>query len=590
MVAPAQAAVVSGNWNDLDGTSGKAPAFPGQTKQFGGPAGPDTALLLTDGSVVVHEVCSPNWHRLIPDQNGSYIKGSWSTFAKGDNNNGSTPLAQMNGAGTAGDYGPLFYASQVLPDGRLIVMGGEYENNQTSCGSKNAAVQSTKGSLYNPHTNTWTMVPCPGSNSATSCSGSNAWTTIGDAGSVLLGPNTITGTYAPASFFLQNSQTIQAAVASIAAFPGTTVTWTQTNNGKADGNDEEGWTLLPNGTVLAVDIGKAPGAELFFPGQNCPTSTQCNGQWVSAGSTAPNLVNTGLGEIGPAVSIGFNMVVQFGGNGGTSIFVYPTGNIGSNLWTPGPSFPNSPQQQEVADGPAALLPNGNILVQASFAYTTSPPIVDGRPSHFYEFDTVGISPQYPCGNPANCANRLPAVNDPSCAPNTGSFEGRMLVLPATADAQNGQVLWDAGEGFSCASIYVVNSTDGTPNRVMRPLPHISSISSTTLTRGSTYTLTGSMFRDVSQGGSYGDNAQMSTNYPIVRITNNSTGHVCWGRSHDWAIWTSTQFDVPPDNTGSGGNSDWALVENPCDTAGGGASTLVVIVNGLVSNSMAVTIQ
>jgi hypothetical protein len=164
----------------------------------------------------------------------------------------------------------------------------------------------------------------------------------------------------------------------------------------------------------------------------------------------------------------------------------------------------------------------------------------------------------------------------------------MLVLPATADAPSGQVLWDAGEGFSCASIYVVNATDGTPNRIMRPLPHINQIlQGTTLTRGSTYTLTGSMFRDVSQGASYGDNAQMATNYPIVRITNNSSGNVCWGRTHDWAIWTSTQFDIPPATTPA---SDWALVENPCDTAGGGASTLVVIVNGLVSNSMAVTIQ
>ena len=70
----------------------------------------------------------------------------------------------------------------------------------------------------------------------------------------------------------------------------------------------------------------------------------------------------------------------------------------------------------------------------------------------------------------------------------------------------------------------------------------------------------------------------------LRITNNGTGNWCWGRTHDWAIHTSTQFDVPPAVTPAAG---WALVEHACDP---GASTLVVIVNGKVSNSIAVTVN
>lgn len=31
----------------------------------------DTAMLLTDGTVIVHEYCSPNWHRLTPDLTGA---------------------------------------------------------------------------------------------------------------------------------------------------------------------------------------------------------------------------------------------------------------------------------------------------------------------------------------------------------------------------------------------------------------------------------------------------------------------------------------------------------------------------------------
>ena len=33
----------------------------------------DTMLLLTDGTVMVHELNTPNWHRLTADSTGSYI-------------------------------------------------------------------------------------------------------------------------------------------------------------------------------------------------------------------------------------------------------------------------------------------------------------------------------------------------------------------------------------------------------------------------------------------------------------------------------------------------------------------------------------
>ena len=53
------------------------------------PAGltPDTMLLLTDGTVLVHNKFGPNsgpvtagweWYRLTPDNNGNYDTGTWS--------------------------------------------------------------------------------------------------------------------------------------------------------------------------------------------------------------------------------------------------------------------------------------------------------------------------------------------------------------------------------------------------------------------------------------------------------------------------------------------------------------------------------
>ena len=36
----------------------------------------DTMLLLTDGTVMCHEYETPNWHKLVPDAHGDYLKGT----------------------------------------------------------------------------------------------------------------------------------------------------------------------------------------------------------------------------------------------------------------------------------------------------------------------------------------------------------------------------------------------------------------------------------------------------------------------------------------------------------------------------------
>ena len=77
----------------------------------------------------------------------------------------------------------------------------------------------------------------------------------------------------------------------------------------------------------------------------------------------------------------------------------------------------------------------------------------------------------------------------------------------------------------------------------------------------------------------GDEYQSSSNYPLVQITNNSTKHVFYARTHDHSTMgvatgsqsVSTNFDVP-----SG-------IET-------GASSLVVIANGIPSSSVSITVQ
>src|SRR5580704_18002342 len=73
------------------------------------PFGASTALLLTNGVVMVQHGEASDWWQLTPDSFGGYINGTWKQVA-------SLPSG----------YGPLYYASAVLPDGRLLIEGGEY--------------------------------------------------------------------------------------------------------------------------------------------------------------------------------------------------------------------------------------------------------------------------------------------------------------------------------------------------------------------------------------------------------------------------------------------------------------------------------
>ena len=65
------------------------------------------------------------------------------------------------------------------------------------------------------------------------------------------------------------------------------------------------------------------------------------------------------------------------------------------------------------------------------------------------------------------------------------------------------------------------------------------------------TLYGFRLAGMSEGGAYGDDYQPSTNYALVRLTNNATGHVFYCRTHNpssYAVQSPslqyTKFDVP----------------------------------------------
>ena len=105
-------------------------------------------LLLTDGTVIVSDCGNlGNWYKLTPDITGSYANGTWTQIAT---------MPVINGV----QYAPLANASAVLPDGRVILMGGEYNwlGNKYSNGEP---VWTSLGAIYDPVANTWTPVSAP---------------------------------------------------------------------------------------------------------------------------------------------------------------------------------------------------------------------------------------------------------------------------------------------------------------------------------------------------------------------------------------------------------------------------------------------
>ena len=460
------------------------------------PFAADVALLLTDGTVMVHDYEeNANWWRLRPDSNGSYVNGTWSSTA---------PMP-------AG-YEPLFFASAVLKDGRVVVIGGEY--------NAEAPIETSLGALYDPSIDEWVPIEAP--------QPLDTWYALGDAPSVVL----------PDGTFMIGAITGE----QVALFDERTLTWTNVGAfgpdagiGKVDQNAEEGWTLLPNGKVLTIDVGvglqvsETTHAELFDPGTR---------EWSSAGSTGmPLAVSNPVYEIGPAILLPNGSVFATGATANTAIYS-PTGT-----WAAGPSFPTTAQGQlDIVDGCAALLPNGNVLCAAS-------PGDYQQGSNFYEYDGTAL-------------NQVPST--PNAAADS-SFNIFFLVLPT------GEVL--STDDSTDIEIYAAT---GAPNPAWAPT--ITS-APTTVVRGTTYPLRGTQFNGLSQAVAYGDDFQGATNYPLVRIANTASGQVTYGRTHDHSTM----------GVATGAAAVSTLFEAPSSTPTG-PSMLVVVANGIASTPVAVTVQ
>jgi hypothetical protein len=320
-----------------------------------------------------------------------------------------------------------------------------------------------------------------------------------------------------------------------AIFDPVTETWTDAAS-KDDSSSEETWVLLPDETVLAVECSAHPKAEKYVIAAD---------EWVSAGTLPIELVQASSIEIGPGMALPDGRAFFAGATGHTALYTPPPIANEAGTWTTGPDFPGG---LEAKDAPGCLMPNGRVLLIAS-------PAGEGGsypgPTHFFEFDPE--------------ANTMTAVTDPA---NAGGpcFTGRMMLLPT------GQVLFTSG---STQAFVYTPSPSGVPEDDWRP----EIVSCPTLLRAKqTFTLQGEQLTGLSQAVSYGDDAGLATNYPLVRIRNIKTGHVRYCRTFNHSTMA----------VGTGETTQHTSFKVPAGMEQGEAE-LEVVVNGIASEAVRVNV-
>ncbi len=492
-----------------------------------------TMLLLPDGSVLVNGPSNANqpqeWLRLIPDNTGHYVNGTWTSVP-----NSICP----HGA----------YASQVMSNGKLFVAGGEYPGPGTGCtglvdteiydpavspaGSWTAANPPT--SLINPN--------APGDNMP---NGQAQWCPSGTKqgfldmisetlpnGSVLMAPvcpkncgDTLI--YSPTTGWLPNA-------IPLANIGGANPT------GWSCSQQEDTWVKLRDGSILTADPPSppAPGgspqtpqtSERFLPSQSA---------WVAEANLGFALYDTefgwsGGGETGPAFLLPTGKAVFIGGSPVMGIY-----DPVANAWSQSRIAPNGPATGGALlggfDSPGAMMVNGKILLALGFAAT--PYNWTPSPTFFYEYDptqdtyTEVLGPDYPGLVPGS----------PGAPPSIWTDCGTTAML----DLPDGTVLMVGGCNSSQLFEY---APTGSP--LPQGQPQVQSVSAVGGSCSTCYLLAGTGLNGISEGASYGDDAQMATDFPIVKLTDGSR-KVAYARTYNWSSSSiapgasgSTNFQLP----------------------------------------------
>jgi hypothetical protein len=356
----------------------------------------------------------------------------------------------------------------------------------------------SKAEVYDPVANTWTAVNPPTSvlnPGATSpvTGGSQAFvdsnSEILDNGNVLI---------APVSPRVSGQPVI---------YNPTTNTWAAGPNYVRGGyQDEASWVKLPDQTILTIDP-FGTNSERYNPATNT---------WINDGVVPVSLYDPFGSELGASFLLPNGKAFYLGSTGHTALYT-PSGSASPGAWQAGPDIPGA---HGTPDAPAAMMVTGHILCAVSPVPTSGNHFP--TPTTFYEYDPV--------------ANAFTSVAAPVGASDPiSSYQSAMLVLP------DGGILYS----HMANTVYEYRPS-GAPLALGKPV-----ILNIMQNGDGSYHLVGTGLNGISEGAAYGDDLQMNSNYPIVRI-NHSNGNTYYARSYNWsgtsvmtgATVLSTEYRLP----------------------------------------------
>jgi hypothetical protein len=284
-----------------------------------------------------------------------------------------------------------------------------------------------------------------------------------------------------------------------------------TYGGTCGDMNEVCWVKMANDCIFAVD-NYGNGVEHFVPS---------DAEWVVDATSTPSGFQDGDDT---DYLLPNGQVFHVGSTANTAFYTPGATVTSAGTLVNGPNLPIvGTNQLTGGESPGAVLVTGNILLDLAPGGGGA---AGGSPDYFYEYNYL-----------SNTFTQVGAPGGGSTY-NSTPFANSMLVLP------DGSVLFVGGQNSGSLYIY---TPEGTPLAAGRPV-----INSITENLDGSYHLTGTGLNGISEGAMYGDDEQMACNYPLVRMTNNSSGNVYYARTHNWSSTTvqntnlvTTEFSLPP---------------------------------------------
>ena len=258
-------------------------------------------------------------------------------------------------------------------------------------------------------------------------------------------------------------------------------------------HDESAWVKLADNSILFIDIGSR-NSERYIPALN---------QWVRDDSVPVSLYDPYGFESGAAFLLPDGRAF-FLGSLSTTAYYTPSGNASPGTWAAGPAIPDS---MGAPDAAAAMMVNGEIL--CAFSHVPDSAEHFPAPTYFYEFDYLN-----------NTFTRIVAPTGADTLKDA-SYNIGMLVLP------DGNILFSSLK----SNRYYVYIPDGRPLAAGKP-----AIYNVIKVACDTYIATGTLFNGITEGAAYGDDWQMATNYPLVRLVSHSNvygDYFYYARTYNW---------------------------------------------------------